>query len=213
VALIASQPRIILGSASPRRVALLRQLALPFEQVVSPAAEPAPGDHPPEAFVVESACTKARSVRHLLLGRGRGERPFIVIGADTAVVLDGGIFGKPADAEEAVSMLRALSGRTHQVYTGLALACSEGRELRDYAATRVRVRHLTEGDIRGYVATGEPLDKAGAYGIQGLGARFIESIEGCYYNVVGLPLERLGALLEAAGYQFVHPNQRTVDSR
>jgi len=213
VAATVSQPRIILGSASPRRAALLRQLEIPFEQVVSPDAEPVPGDCRPGAFVVASARAKARSVRRLLVQGERQARPFIVIGADTVVVLDGSILGKPADAEEAVSMLRGLSGRAHQVYTGIALACSGGRELCDHAVTRVRMRCLTEADIRGYVATGEPLDKAGAYGIQGLGARFIEWIEGCYYNVVGLPLERLGALLEAAGYQFCQPIQRMVNSR
>jgi len=99
-------------------------------------------------------------------------------------------------------MLRVLSGRTHQVYTGVVLVGASGEQWSDCALTQVRMRTLSEADIRGYVDSREPLDKAGAYGIQGLGARFIEHIEGCYYNVVGLPLARLCALLERAGYDF-----------
>ena len=195
-------PLIVLGSASPRRRDLLRQLALPFEQVVSPEDEPVPDNHRPETFVRISASTKARAVRRLVEDR----EPAIVIGADTVVVLDDHILGKPADEVGAAAMLEALSGRTHRVFTGLSVIRPGGEELQDHAVTRVRVRPFSTADIAWYVATGEPLDKAGAYGIQGLGARFIECIEGCYYNVVGLPLARLSTLLERAGYPFANPS-------
>ena len=118
--------------------------------------------------------------------------------------------GKPGDPEEAAHMLQRLSGHSHQVYTGLTLICADDRELRDWAKTRVRMGQLSDADIRAYVRSGEPLDKAGAYGIQGLGARFIEHIEGCYYNVVGLPLARLATLLEKAGYDFSATSDDTI---
>ncbi len=180
----------------------MRQLRLPFEQVVSSEEELLPGDYPPAEFVVASASAKVRVVHRLVQKRQRSADPFIVIGADTVVVLDKTILGKPVGPEDAAAMLRALSGQTHQVYTGLALLKADGGELRDYATTRVQMRPLSPADIDAYIATGEPLDKAGAYGIQALGARFIEQIEGCYYNVVGLPLARLSRLLEEAGYHF-----------
>lgn len=196
------RPRLVLGSASPRRCDLLRLLELPFEQVVSPEAEPGPDGQGPETFVRASASAKARAVRRLVEDR----EPVIVIGADTVVVLDDRILGKPADAAGATAMLGALSGRTHRVFTGLSVIRPDGEELQDHAVTQVRMRSLSAVDIAWYVATGEPLDKAGAYGIQGLGARFIEYIEGCYYNVVGLPLARLSTLLERAGYLFANPS-------
>jgi len=183
-------------------VALLRQLHLPFEQIASPEAEPVPRVQPPAEFAVESAAAKARAVHRLLQERSPRQDPAIVIGADTIVCLGADILGKPADREEAAAMLRALSGQTHQVYTGLALIDAAGRQWLDHVVTQVRMRRLSPADVQAYIATGEPLDKAGAYGIQGLGARFIEHIEGCYYNVVGLPLARLSSLLEEAGYRY-----------
>ena len=194
-------PHLVLGSASPRRRDLLRQLGLPFEQVVSPEQEPVPNNEAPAAHVVHSACSKAQAVHRLLLQRDSVPTA-LVIGADTVVCIDDRILGKPADAAEAEVMLQTLSGRTHQVYTGLGLVAVDGRSFDDVVATTVHMRPLSALDIQTYVASGEPLDKAGAYGIQGLAARFIERIEGCYYNVVGLPLARLSALLEEAGYNF-----------
>jgi septum formation protein len=194
--------RLVLGSASPRRAALLSQLKLPFEQIASPEAEGLPGDSRPEVFAPAAAGVKARAVHRLLRDLGRDREPAIVIGADTVVCLRRSILGKPSGPEEASAMLSLLSGRTHRVYTGLCLIGAGGDELRDCVVTRVRMRRLTPAEIEAYVATGEPLDKAGAYGIQGMGARFIERIEGCYYNVVGLPLARLSSLLEQAGYRF-----------
>lgn len=187
--------RLILGSASPRRAALLRQLALPFTVVPSPVAEPVPATSIPADYALESAEAKARAVARSVAADA------IVIAADTIVWSNGAILGKPADAAHATSMLGRLSGQVHQVYTGLAIQSGE-QLLREAACTQVAMRPLTAADIAAYVASGEPLDKAGGYGIQGLGARFIERIAGCYYNVVGLPLARLCVLLSAVGYNL-----------
>lgn len=186
---------LILGSASPRRAALLRQLALPFTVVPSPVAEPVPATSIPADYALESAEAKARAVARSVAADA------IVIAADTIVWSNGAILGKPADAAHATSMLGRLSGQVHQVYTGLAIQSGE-QLLREAACTQVAMRPLTAADIAAYVASGEPLDKAGGYGIQGLGARFIERIAGCYYNVVGLPLARLCVLLSAVGYNL-----------
>lgn len=186
---------LILGSASPRRAALLRQLALPFTVVPSPVAEPVPATSIPADYALESAEAKARAVARSVAADA------IVIAADTIVWSNGAILGKPTDAAHAASMLGRLSGQVHQVYTGLAIQSGE-QLLREAACTQVAMRPLTAADIAAYVASGEPLDKAGGYGIQGLGARFIERIAGCYYNVVGLPLARLCVLLSAVGYNL-----------
>ena len=201
-------PTVILGSASPRRAALLQQLGIPFEQIVSPTEELTWADEPPQQHVVESARRKAESVAELLRARAPGSETAeggvdtVVIGADTVVCLGDRVLGKPADAADAAAMLRSLSGRTHWVYTGVALIRLGGHQASDSVGASVTMRPLSEHDIDGYVATGEPLDKAGAYGIQGRGARFIERVEGCYYTVVGLPLARVSAMLEEAGLDF-----------
>ena len=203
---MAANPTLILGSASPRRVALLEQLNLDFVQLVSPAEEPAAGDRGPQEHVVDSALHKARAVAELVATAPPpsfdSAAGALTIGADTVVCIDGSILGKPSDEAHAVHMLRSLSGRSHEVYTGIALRHSNGWEQSACESTRVRMRKLSEQSIRSYVDSGEPLDKAGGYAIQGLGARFVEHISGCYYNVVGLPLARLCALLEEAGYDF-----------
>ena len=176
-------PPILLAATSPQRPAILEQLGIPFD-VVEPRYEE---DDPPEADAValvrEHARGKARSVAD-----EAGDRP--VLGVDTAVVLDGRIFGKPANASDAESMLEQLSGRTHAVVSGLCLVTPGWEELR-HDATRVRFRPLTPRDLARYVASGEWEGRAGAYAIQGLGAALVERIEGDYLNVVGLP----GALL------------------
>jgi septum formation protein len=127
----------------------------------------------------------------------------IVLGADTLVVCEGTVLGKPCDAEEAMEMLRRLNGREHRVFTGLALLeAVDGtvvREQDDVVCTRVWFRKVDDGHLRRYIATGEPMDKAGAYGAQGYGSTLIERIEGCYFNVVGLPVSRVCAMLEAWG--------------
>lgn len=201
-----ANPSLVLGSASPRRAHLLQQLGLPFTQLVSTTPEPSPkpGDTP-SAHVLHSACSKAQAVHHQLsaqLPADASPLNQLVIGADTIVCLENAILGKPRDSQDACAILQRLSGRTHHVYTGIALYAHDGRQWHDYVATTVHMLPFTKRDIHTYVASGEPLDKAGAYGIQGQGARFIEYIEGCYYNVVGLPLARLAQLLEQAGFCF-----------
>ncbi len=172
---------LILASSSPRRAAILRQLGIPFTVQVSRVAE---GEFSGSlAQRVESlAWAKAKAVADKTDG--------LVLGADTLVALDGEVLGKPQDDLDAVRMLSRLSGKVHQVMTGLATV-GEGRELCGHQLTRVRMRTLSRGEIERYVATGEPQDKAGAYGIQGRGAALIEEISGCYYNVVGLPVALL----------------------
>ncbi len=184
---------IILASMSPRRVELLRQIGCRFDVIPSHASEELPPGLDPASAVMELALRKARSVAaDIATG--------IVIGADTVVVADGMILGKPEDPADAVRMLTKLSGKVHSVFTGLAVVdASEKTERIDYVETKVWFRELTPEEIEFYVATGEPLDKAGAYGIQGLGAILVEKIDGCYFNVVGLPLSKLALILRELG--------------
>ena len=181
-------PPLLLASSSPQRRAILAQLGLPFD-VVQPRYEEAPAsaDADPIRVVREHARGKARSV-----AGEAGDRP--VLGVDTAVVLDGQIYGKPADAGEAERMLEALAGRTHVVLSGLCLVTPGWEELA-HDETRVRFRALTPRDLASYVATGEWDGRAGAYAIQGVGASLVERIEGDYLNVVGLPAALLVRLL------------------
>lgn len=185
---------IVLASASPRRQELLRQIGCVFRVEASCAVEEKAGMEPRD-LVVRNALAKARDVA----GRNAGDA---VIGADTIVVCDGRIFGKPADALEARDMLASLAGRAHEVYTGIAL-CAEGRVYSDVVRTKVCLDALTRAEIEAYAATEEPLDKAGAYGIQGRAALFVTAIEGSYSNVVGLPLNALYRLAEKAGVRLV----------
>jgi septum formation protein len=180
--------KLILASASPRRAELLQQLGLSFRVIASDLPEEVSnGD--PARLVKKLALQKAMQV-------GRSLGGGLVLGADTLVVLGRSILGKPSDAAAASKMLQQLSGKEHSVYTGLALLdAASGRQLTDTVKTKVRFRQLQGVEIEAYVATGEPLDKAGAYGIQGRGAALVESISGCYFNVVGLPLSRLVVML------------------
>jgi len=170
---------LILASASPRRHDLLRQAGIPH--IVRPAciAEIRLLGEPPIDFVRRLAIEKAHAI-------DPGPED-IVLGADTTVCLDSEVFEKPASLEDAARMLRALSGRDHWVYTGICLR-SPHKVISDVAGTRVSFVQLTEDEIREYTQTGEPLDKAGAYAIQGLGSKFVSGIVGCYHNVVGLPV-------------------------
>lgn len=186
--------RLILASESPRRAALLRQIALDFEIAPSHVEELVLQGASPRETAEGLAMEKAQSVASQW---GDG----LVIGADTVVVLDGRILGKPDDAESARQMLRCLSGRQHQVITGIAVVdASTGLNRLDSVTTAVGFARLEEPLISRYVATGEPLDKAGGYAIQGFGALLVEGITGCYYNVVGLPLRRLAEMLGEFGY-------------
>ena len=178
---------LVLASASPRRVALLRQMAVPFTVVDPGPDRPWPSQAEPRHGTRALALHKARAVS---LRRSDA----LVLGADTVVVLRGEVLGKPKSRSEAAEMLRRLSGRRHEVWTGVALVA--GREVRTASeVTEVRFARLEPQDIERYVASGEPLDKAGGYAIQGLAAPFVRSIEGCYYNVMGLPLARLWMML------------------
>ena len=195
---------LVLASASPRRRELLTQAGFSFE--VHPAhipEEPLTGEDP-IAYVTRLAREKAQTVFNELAtadgprrkGRLNGRSCLVVLGADTTVTLDNCILGKPEDAADAARMLRLLSGRTHRVITGVALVTAESAEVAA-EATAVRFLTLSDEEIAAYVATGEPMDKAGAYAIQGRAARWIPRIEGCYFNVVGLPLALVATLLES----------------
>lgn len=187
--------KLILASASPRRAEILRDAGVPFTVVSSAVDEtPYPGETP-QALVQRLADAKADLVAARAVG------PAIVIAADTVVVLDGQVLGKPRSTDDARHMLEQLSGRTHSVHTGVSLIrLPDAERLQFVETTLVHFSRLTTEDISLYLATEEPYDKAGAYAIQGRAARFIPRIEGCYYNVVGLPLEHLLASLRELGW-------------
>jgi septum formation protein len=181
---------LVLASASPRRAELLRAAGFAF--IVHPVdvdESPREGE-PPEAYVTRLAAEKLDAAR-------TAHPEAVIIAADTTVVLDGLVLGKPEDDEAAAAMLRQLSGRSHVVLTGVAVGSPGGTAV-EMASTVVHFSHLTEKDLAWYVASGEPRDKAGAYGIQGLASRFVERIEGSYTNVVGLPVALVARLLDAA---------------
>ena len=190
-------PHLILASASPRRAVLLSQIGLTYDVHPSDAAEPpyhVYADKTANEVTQELALLKASSVaQHYDNG--------LVIGADTLVVLNGKLLGKPHDNAEAAAMLTALSNTSHEVVTGVALIdASSGREHVWSETTQVYFRKLKDTEITAYIQSGEPSDKAGAYGIQGRGAAFVKRIDGCYFNVVGLPLASLVEYL--SDFQF-----------
>ncbi|HYW04001.1 MAG TPA: Maf family protein [Gammaproteobacteria bacterium] len=186
---------LVLASRSPRRAELLRQVGVVFEVIAADVDEtPAPGEVP-EAYVRRLALAKARAVHTRVAGRA-------VLGADTVVVQDGRMLGKPGGREDALAMLATLSGREHRVCSGIAVL-GAGRELVKVSVTRVRMRPLTREESVAYWNTGEPRDKAGAYAIQGRGAAFVEALEGSYSGVVGLPLYETAILLREVGIDLV----------
>jgi septum formation protein len=197
---------LVLASASPRRRELLAQIGYRFD--VHPAhipEDPLPGEDP-IAYVTRLAREKAEAVyRELASHESPPKLPLdeqsalAVLGADTTVTLDGAILGKPEDAADAERILRLLSGRTHRVIAGVALVTQRRVEVAA-EVTAVRFLTLSDRDIAEYIATGEPMDKAGAYAIQGRAARWIPRIEGCYFNVVGLPLALVCSLLDSCVY-------------
>ena len=181
---------LILASGSSRRQELLRNAGFTFEVRPSSIPEEPRPDETPEAFVQRMAAEKALEVA------ARSPAESLVLGADTVVVVGAEILNKPGNSEEAARMLRELSGRSHRVLTGVCLVKAPRTiEARGESDTRVWFRPLAEDEIRDYVATGEPLDKAGAYGIQGRASRFVTRIEGCYFNVVGLPVALVDEML------------------
>ncbi len=195
------EPFIYLASGSPRRRELLAQLGLSFDLLVTDIDESLQSGELADAYVCRLARDKARAA----LGQ-MPERRAPVLGADTTVVVDRHILGKPADRETAAAMLRRLSGRDHDVLTAVALVDADGDVQREAVAvsrTVVTFRALSDAEIDGYWATGEPCDKAGGYAIQGFGAIFIEAIHGSYSGVMGLPLFETAHLLNGFGYRFM----------
>ena len=189
--------RLILASASPRRDELLKTLAIPFEVVPSLVEETRVDGEGPSQAAIRLAELKAREVRGRYPGR-------IVLAADTIVVLNGQMLGKPKDIGDAREMLSRLSGRLHVVITGFCLIDgSSDREIARAVATEVKMKRISAAELEGYLSSGEPLDKAGAYAIQGTGAFLVEAITGSYSNVVGLPLAEVCEALKQLGvYPF-----------
>lgn len=189
--------QVILASASPRRADLLRQIGISFaveaganvDETMTPGEDPRSGAQ-------RVACSKARA------GCSRHPKADLVIAADTIVVLDDAVLGKPADAEEASLMLSRLAGRRHQVVTGFAVM-GQGKMVSGTETTEVQFKPLDAEAIAAYVSSGESLDKAGAYGIQGIGALLVVGIAGDYTNVVGLPLPSIGRALESLGWSVL----------
>lgn len=182
--------KVILASASPRRQALLQQIGI--TPLICPADFAEGSGSQAQEVALHNAAGKCAAVA----AKMGDELP--VIAADTIVVIDNVILGKPQDAAAAKAMLQRLSGRTHQVMTGVAV-CYKGQKMSEVCVTDVSFRQLTAEEIDAYIATGEPMDKAGAYGIQGRGAVLVEKINGCYNNVVGLPLSLLYLMMQRLG--------------
>jgi septum formation protein len=184
---------LVLASGSPRRREILRSVGWAFEAIAADVDETLRKGEVAEDYVLRLAGEKAGAVAAL--------RPFgLVLGADTVVVIDGDILGKPRDADDARRMLRCLSGRWHEVLTGVSIIRAEsGKRLSELARTRVRFAEMSEEEIDWYIATGEPMDKAGAYAIQGHASLFIEAIDGEYWNVVGLPVRLIYELVRKLG--------------
>ena len=183
--------KIVLASQSPRRRELMQQLGLDFEICPAKGEEETDENLSIESYVCSLAKKKALEVS------AKYDGDTLTVAADTIVCADGKVLGKPKDKQDAAAMLRMLSGRTHEVFTGLCLAV-RGELLCHAEKTEVRFRILSEDEIAAYIATGEPMDKAGAYGIQGKAAVFVEGINGDYYNVMGLPLCRLNEMMKEA---------------
>jgi septum formation protein len=189
--------KIILASSSPRRSELLSIIGVEFELSPSQVDERFHPDESPADYTIRLARAKA-------VEAAKSYDYGLVVGADTAVVLDGKVLGKPEDERDAKRILRLLSGRWHAVITGLALyEVNTRREVADYEKTLVRFAQLTDKEVEWYVKSGEPLDKAGAYAIQGRGGLFVEEIAGNYHNVVGLPLALLYRLARQLGYPLI----------
>ncbi|PWV91954.1 septum formation protein [Paenibacillus cellulosilyticus] len=193
--------QLVLASSSPRRQELVASLdlSLPVRILSTDADESIEPAWTPAEVVERLAHRKAEAAVERLRAE-HTDKPSLVVGADTIVVLDGEVLGKPVDREDAIATLQRLQGRNHEVYTGVACIHSEdGTALVKHRRTHVWMKPLSKERIERYVATGEPMDKAGSYGIQGLGAANVDRIEGCYFNVVGLPLSLLSDMLEVFG--------------
>jgi septum formation protein len=192
-----STSTIILASSSPRRRELLHTLGMPFTVMTSDVDETVSPALPPAEVVEQLSLRKAREVAGKV-------NAGVVIGSDTVVVLDGKILGKPASAADAFAMLSALQGREHTVYSGVAMIDAESMRTEvAHSSTDVKIRSLTASEINAYIATGEPMDKAGSYAIQGIGATIVERIVGDYFTVVGLPLNLTAQMLTRFGIRLL----------
>jgi septum formation protein len=200
--------KLILASGSPRRAEILRAAGFSFEVVTADVDETLHSDEAPADYVRRLAEAKARAAAQIVAKTGSAPSA-ILIAADTTVVAGGEILAKPESPEGARRMLETLSGRTHEVYTGVALLRVPDGELRVFdAVTHVEFAKIAAGEITDYIATGEPFGKAGGYGIQGRAGKFVNRIDGCYFNVMGLPLSRVYAELCKIGWSAA--NQRNV---
>jgi septum formation protein len=196
-------PPLVLASQSPRRAELIGRLGLEFETIAADVDESYLGDEMPAAHAERLAREKA-----IAIARHRPEA--LVVGSDTIVVLGSDVLGKPRDEAEAMEMLLRLSGREHEVHTGIAVALG-GRVESGLERVRVRFRALDRGECEEYVATREPMDKAGAYGIQGFGSSIVEGLEGDYFAVMGLPVVRMLSLIERFGWRYAFGTFRPVE--
>jgi len=190
--------KIILASASPRRKELLESMGLKFEVVVSHVDENIEGKDFSTELIENLAAEKAMEVA------GKIDFPAIVIGSDTVVVINNHVLGKPKDKNDAFNMLKMLSGKTHEVISGIAIVDTETNKiLKDFVLSEVTFKELSDEEINNYIETGEPLDKAGAYAIQGLAGMFVKSITGCYSNIVGISVFKLAELLKKFGVKVI----------
>lgn len=199
-----SDNRLLLASASPRRAELLVQIGVPFSTAVTAVEETREAGENPQSYVLRLAEAKARAGRNLA---GSAENQWS-LGADTIVLAGDQVLEKPRDFNDYARMMRLLSGAEHRVLTAICLS-GAAATFRELAETRVRFRELSRHQIEAYWETGEPADKAGGYGIQGMGALLVASIEGSYSNVVGLPLETLAPLLDRAGIAYWQYDKRS----
>ncbi|ADQ46257.1 maf protein [Caldicellulosiruptor kronotskyensis 2002] len=193
--------RLILASSSPRRIELLKQFGIEYEIIPSNIDESIDQSLSVEENVMQLAKKKAQEVFNKLR---EDNKHFLVIAADTVVFVEGVILGKPSNEDEAFWMLRKISGKWHSVYTGVCIIDGpRERILVEYEKSNVYIKHMSDEEILRYISTKEPFDKAGAYAIQGFGSLIVERIDGCFYNVVGLPLYRLNTMLRKLGYDLM----------
>lgn len=188
--------KIILASASPRRIEILKNINLDFEVIPSKFEEEEIINNPVE-MVLKFAYNKALDVKNTITNEDA-----LIVAADTIVFKDGKILGKPKNQEDAAEMLKMLSNSVHQVYTGLAVFYKDNY-LVDYEVTDVYFKEVSDEEIEGYIKTNEPMDKAGAYAIQGIGSLFVKKIDGCYFNVVGLPISKFYEIIKRMGIKIL----------
>lgn len=210
--------KIILASQSPRRIELLTNLGFEFEVMPADVDEVVEPDKTAAGNVIQIAKLKADTVYDRVMADGQwnasDKRRLLIIAADTTVVLDNKLLGKPADAAEAESMLRALSGRQHDVFTGVVILIKDPNnetptEISSFEMSHVYFRQLSDPEIAAYVETGESMDKAGAYALQGIGSAFVQAIEGCFTNIIGLPVPLVVSMLRRAGIMILGTTGRT----